>query len=122
MGANDKTVLKEIGTVVGRNFAIEQLDNKMRPDKILTILGLLFNQSGWGKVIIDVNLESRSGSISVENCVLARHTEADEANCIFLKGYFKGLIETLTKVKVVCNEVTCMANGDDICRFEVKQF
>lgn len=40
----------------------------------------------------------------------------------FLKGYFKGLIETLTKVKVVCNEVTCMANGDDICRFEVKQF
>lgn len=91
MGANDKTVLKEIGTVVGRNFAIEQLDNKMRPDKILTILGLLFNQSGWGKVIIDVNLESRSGSISVENCVLARHTKVDEANCIFFEGLLQRL-------------------------------
>jgi len=42
LGANGKTVLEEIGAVVGRNFAIEQLDNKMRPDEVLMILGLLF--------------------------------------------------------------------------------
>ncbi len=119
MGAKGNAALVEIGTIVGNNFASEQLERGMRPDEIPTILSLLLNQGGWGKVTVELDAALRKGKIVIENCVISRHTKADEPNCYFLKGYFKGLLEALVKVEVDCVETTCIAKGDSVCQFEI---
>lgn len=121
LGDRGKTAIEEIGAIVGKNFAVEQLQHGMQPNEIPTILSLLLNQGGWGKVTVEIDVKSSSGLVTIENCVLARNVNSNEANCHFLKGYFKGLMELLGKVEVECNEVTCMSKGDSFCQFKIKQ-
>jgi predicted hydrocarbon binding protein len=74
---------------------------------------------GWGITEIkEINLETGEARIIVKNSIVGssmkqRHKQADA----MVAGVVAGIIEFITKQKIVCHEVKCIAKGDDYCEF-----
>jgi len=74
---------------------------------------------GWGITEIkEINLETGEARVTVKNTIIGssmkqRHKQADA----MVAGVVAGILEFITKQKIVCHEIKCIAKGDDICEF-----
>ncbi|MHA1129775.1 MAG: V4R domain-containing protein [Candidatus Helarchaeota archaeon] len=74
---------------------------------------------GWGITEIkEVNLKTGYARVTLKNSLIGssmkqKHATADA----IVAGVIAGIFEFISKQKIVCREVKCIAKGDDICEF-----
>jgi predicted hydrocarbon binding protein len=119
LGQTAKNVIEEAAYPIGANFAQELLDRGLETQEVPTIIELLLNQAGWGKSVTQVDKETKTVTIRIENCVTARESKTAQPNCYFLKGYFRGVYEKVYGAKYHGIEKLCMAKGDNACVFQL---
>lgn len=119
LGTHGKAVIEEAAYTVGANFAQDLLDKGLNIQEVPTIIEVLFNQAGWGKAVIQVDKDTKTVTLSIENCATARDTKTVEPNCHFLKGYIRGIYEKSYSGKYQSREIACMANKGNTCVFQL---
>jgi len=68
--------------------------------------------------IQEVDLKSGYARVTLKNSIIGssmrqKHMESDA----MVAGVLAGIFEFITKQKIVCREVKCIAKGSDICEF-----
>ena len=121
LGSGGNFALEGAGAVVGANYAEYLLEHGNRLEDAPRILGLLLNQTGWGKAHVEVDSASKTGIIRIEDCITAKYIKTSTPNCSFLKGYFKGIIGKLANTEIECQETACMVKGDIACEFHLRK-
>lgn len=84
--------------------------------KFMTEMG---TQLGWGKLWIS-KFSSSDGTLEVvvENSVFAQgYGTSTHPVCHLIKGVFAGVAEVIFQSPVTGEEVSCLAKGDEHCRF-----
>lgn len=119
LGSTGNAVIEEAAYPIGANFAQELLDRCLEPQEVPLIIELLLNQAGWGKSVTQVDKETNTVTVTIENCVTARETKTAEPNCYFLRGYFRGIYEKIFDAKYQAIETQCIAKGDNACIFKL---
>ena len=76
--------------------------------------------AGMGKFTIDI----RKKWIEVEKSFLTYNTnftQSGKTACIFLEGYFEGILSGFLEKDLKVREVKCVSRGDSVCRFEIDE-
>ncbi|MEM2933529.1 MAG: V4R domain-containing protein [Halobacteria archaeon] len=86
-----------------------------RENAIESLIGLL-SAAGWGKLSIDIDLNSLSGYISVKDSFIAdAYGAASSPKCNWLSGFLSGFFTVVFKEEVFVKEMKCKAVEGDIC-------
>ena len=120
LGKGANIAIKAAGKTSGRRFFDSLIERDMQLEETPVVLNILFDQGGWGKAKIDIDLKAKTANMIINNCVLTRNTSSTKPSCHFLAGYFEGFCEKLFKTPTECVETKCKAKGDASCNFEVK--
>ena len=113
-------IIRGAGRIIGRDFLFI-FENKIHDGKKTKPQQLAYYDStaGMGKFTIDI----RNKFIEVENSFLTYGTsyiQRDITACIFLEGYFEGILRgILDKKNLIVREKKCASRGNSVCRFEV---
>lgn len=101
-------------------FAKQLADRfKLSGESIFRSYAQIIGVRGWGITEIkEINLQTGYARVTVKNTIIGssmkqRHKQADA----MVAGVVAGIIEFITKQKINCHEVKCIAKGDDICEF-----
>ncbi|MDD1778745.1 MAG: 4-vinyl reductase, partial [Candidatus Helarchaeota archaeon] len=92
---------------------------KLSGEAIFRSYAQIIGVRGWGITEIkEINLQTGYARVTVKNSIIGssmkqRHKQADA----MVAGVVAGIIEFITKQKINCYEVKCIAKGDDICEF-----
>ena len=125
---NDKTT-KEILYHAGERMAMQYCNYlssrfNLKGIGIIRTYAQMISTRGWGLVeILDVDFENGTMKARVNNPLLgsARNLKPEPQDYI-PAGVFAGIMEFITKKKLICNEIKCVAKGDSVCEFIVKPF
>lgn len=109
-------LIKDAGEEVGKNFIGE----------LGKILGHMPTIEEW----IDYDSSAGMGrfkmspekdAVIVKNSFNAYEIKSNKPACIFLEGYFKGILqEIFRKPKIIVTETSCIAKGDKECVFKIE--
>jgi predicted hydrocarbon binding protein/archaellum biogenesis ATPase FlaH len=101
-------------------FAKQLADRfKLSGESIFRSYAQIIGVRGWGITEIkEIDLQTGYARITVKNSIIGssmkqRHKQADA----MVAGVVAGILEFITKQKINCHEVKCIAKGDDICEF-----
>jgi len=79
-----------------------------------------FKRTGLGNLTLEkLDLEKGQVFFSGEGLLQGSDRESDAAVDSFTKGFLSGLVSRLAGVATICEEMTCIAKGDDKCTFVV---
>lgn len=79
-----------------------------------------FNHTGLGSLVLDnCNLEKGPALFVGQGLLQGSGGQSDIAVDSFTKGFLAGLVSRLSGVDVNCEEMTCVAKGDEQCTFIV---
>ncbi len=79
-----------------------------------------FNRTGLGNLTLEkLDLTNNKAFFSGEGLLQGSARKMDEAVDSFTKGFLSGLVGRLAGVDAICEEMTCIAKGDDRCTFIV---
>ncbi len=82
---------------------------------IESLIGLLF-AAGWGKLYVDMDLNSLSGFITVKDSFIAdAYGAAASPKCDWLSGFLSGFLTVIFKEDVFVKEIKCKAVKGNIC-------
>lgn len=93
-------------------------------DEIISATIQQFTRYGW-LLLNDIILSDDQREITctvIKSVEAMTHTgKSDTPICYFLEGFMCGYMEVVfNKKDMVCEEVSCQAMGDDVCRFVIK--
>ena len=120
LGSPAIVVWWEIGKHAGRECAEVLLRQGTKFEELLLVLQEFFTQGGWGKVQTNVDLMKKEALVTIRNSPTARHTESKEPTCHFIRGFIAGVCRVMFDDSAECVETKCMAKGDALCEFQVK--
>ncbi|MHA1377242.1 MAG: V4R domain-containing protein [Candidatus Helarchaeota archaeon] len=84
----------------------------------------IISTRGWGLVELkDIDIEKGTMRAVVKKSLIGsgRKVETDPVDYI-PAGVFAGIMEYITKMKLVCEEIKCVAKGDNYCEFIVRPY
>ncbi|MEM2924316.1 MAG: V4R domain-containing protein [Methanocellales archaeon] len=86
-----------------------------RENAIEILIGLLF-AAGWGKLYVDLDLDSLSGYITVKDSFIAdAYGAAASPKCNWLSGFLSGFFTVIFKEEIFVKEIKCKAVKGDAC-------
>ncbi|MFX1451197.1 MAG: V4R domain-containing protein [Promethearchaeota archaeon] len=91
---------------------------------IIRAYAQIISTRGWGLVEIqDIDIENGMMRALVKRSLIGsgKHLEPEPQDYI-PAGVFAGIMEYITKMKLTCEEVKCVAKGDNVCEFIVKPY
>ncbi len=93
-------------------------------DEIISATTQQFARYGW-IILRDIELSGNQREITctvIKSVEAMTHTgKSDTPVCYFLEGFMCGYMEVVFNMEdMVCEEVSCQAMGDDVCRFVIK--
>ena len=79
---------------------------------------------GWFKIEdININFEKENGYIRVKQSFIAEeYGKSNQPVCHFLCGFFSGVLQEVLGEKLTCEEVKCIAKGDQYCEFKLRKY
>ncbi|NVM03339.1 MAG: hypothetical protein HWN67_13445 [Candidatus Helarchaeota archaeon] len=91
---------------------------------ILRAYAQIISTRGWGLVEIqDIDTEKGMMRALVKRSLIgSRKYMEPESQDYIPAGVFAGIMEYITKMKLSCEEIKCIAKGDNVCEFVVKPF
>ena len=74
---------------------------------------------GWGITEIqEANIETGYARVTLKNSIFGTSMQQKHATSdALIAGVVAGIFEFITKQKIICREVKCIAKGDEICEF-----
>ena len=93
-------------------------------DEIISATTQQFARYGW-LILRDIELSGNQREITctvIKSVEAMTHTgKSDTPVCYFLEGFMCGYMEVVFNMEdMVCEEVSCQAMGNDVCRFVIK--
>ncbi len=91
---------------------------------ILRAYAQIISTRGWGVVEIqDIDIEKGMMRALVKQSLIGsgKHLRPESQDYI-PAGVFAGIMEYITKMKLSCEEIKCVAKGDNVCEFVVKPY
>ncbi|MFX0132652.1 MAG: V4R domain-containing protein [Candidatus Hodarchaeota archaeon] len=91
---------------------------------IIRAYAQIISTRGWGIVEIQqIDLEKGMMKALVKRSLIGsrKHIEPESQDYI-PAGVFAGIMEYITKTKLFCEEIKCVAKGDNVCEFIVKPY
>jgi predicted hydrocarbon binding protein len=86
-----------------------------KENAIESLIGLLF-AAGWGKLYVNLDLDSLSGFITVKDSFIAdAYGAAPSPTCDWLSGFLSGFLTAIFKEEIFVKEVKCKAVEGDAC-------
>ncbi len=117
-GAAD--IMYNAGEHLGIKFA-KQISERfnLTGEAIFRAYAQVVGVRGWGITEIkEVNLETGYARVTLKNSLIGSSmTQKHAASDAIVAGVIAGIFEFISKQKIVCREVKCIAKGDDICEF-----
>ena len=125
----DKEKSKEILYHAGERMALQfcqilTAKYKLRGMSIIRAYSQIVATRGWGITDIkEIDLDKGYMRAIVKNPLIGTRDSPDkEAKDYISAGVFAGMLEFVTKKKLICEEVKCIARGDEYCEFIVRPF
>ncbi|NHI91599.1 MAG: hypothetical protein EAX96_03780 [Candidatus Lokiarchaeota archaeon] len=125
----DKEKSKEILYHAGERMALQfcqilTAKYKLRGMSIIRAYSQIVATRGWGITDIkEIDLDKGYMRAIVKNPLIGTRDSLDkEAKDYISAGVFAGMLEFVTKKKLICEEVKCLAKGDEFCEFIVRPF
>lgn len=89
--------------------------------EVMGYLSKTFGEYGHGAVeIVAINPEKLIMKVSMKNSFLAEgYGPSETPVCHFYAGYTAGLAKAILGKEVHCEEISCIAMGEERCEFEV---
>ncbi len=118
-GVAGRAIIYDAGVEPGKRSCRRIMTVARTHQEALTLLIRKKSRQNWGDMVLDeVDLETRSGRISVANCFEAREVQLEGPSCDFFRGYLAGFLsELLGEEKVMVREESCRAQGASGCTF-----
>jgi predicted hydrocarbon binding protein len=113
------TAREGIGQAVGDTYADYLIESGVPISEAPRILSSLLTQGGWGKVEVELDLQRKTGIVTIVDTENLSVVHSETPSCHFLKGYFEGLIGKLADAEIQCEEESCMSKGDLACKFNI---
>ncbi|MHA1299162.1 MAG: V4R domain-containing protein [Candidatus Helarchaeota archaeon] len=125
----DKNTTKEILYHAGERMAM-QFCNILSSRYNLKGVGMIrayaqiISTRGWGLVELqDIDIKKGSMRAIVKKSLIGSGKEVETEPVDYIPaGVFAGIMEYITKMKLICKEIKCVAMGDNHCEFVVKPY
>lgn len=115
-------LLRKAGAEMGRDFA---LDIEKRTSKKLDLARWsdYDASAGMGRLIFDSSSPATVSKVVIRNSFEAAFAKsgAREPVCHFFEGYIGGVLSAICEKKIVVRELSCIAQNEEVCTFEVQQ-
>ena len=110
---------EKIGYELAERFKVRIMGEERESAELLVSF---LSESGWGKFTIkDYDPINKKAVIDVYDPSFYRGERPKTAKfCPLLRGIFIGFFSALWGFKASCKEVSCIIDGDNFCRFQVK--
>jgi len=110
-------ILFRVGVLLGENY--EPMFEAVDELSLLKSLAEFWERNDFGKVR-DVEIDGKKISFSVFDCFECKaFPNIGENICKMDEGFFKGILEKKFKKIYDVEEISCLANGDSCCQFEI---
>jgi predicted hydrocarbon binding protein len=118
--AND--IINKAGRLAGKEFCENMLDRKLDFDEFTSQLQRTLREQAIGILRIEkADLENMCFTLTVaEDLDCSGLPSIGEVVCQYDEGFIAGIMEAYTGKAFSAEEIDCWANGDRVCRFEVK--
>ncbi len=107
----------DAGVHAARQFGDPEDVRRMSARRFWSAVSEYFQRRGWGSLTLD----GTHGAVAVLQAgawaEAAAQEKDPEASCFFSTGFISGLLSTLVGAPIAVLEITCLARGDDGCRF-----
>ena len=118
--AND--IIVKAGKLAGRQFCENMLDRRLNFNNFISQLQKVFREQKIGIFRVEkVDLNNMSLTVTIaEDLDCSGLPPTDEVVCQYDEGFIAGILESYTGRPFRAKEVDCWANGDRVCRFDVR--
>jgi len=117
----DSLRLYKVGKKAGEELYELIAHYTVNPNRIFALGIDLINFSGFGKLrVINKRLDEGRVIFHMEDSIAAK-IKTNEHACHYMRGVLAGFIGRITKKDVECTEEQCMAIGNRVCEFMVKE-
>lgn len=113
VSAGSQQLMYFAGSKFGKKLEIEADDRST----VLEAGADLFERWGLGEIAV------KDDDVVIENSVFVEELETttDKPVCFFTAGLLAGMLKSGCGVKHIVNEIACQGQGDDECRFKVRE-
>jgi len=127
LGVDASALFYEAGIRAGRESTrvlLEEWDE--RGIDFLKRWGRFYRSAGvgWFKLEdINIDFENENGHLRIKQSFIAEeYSKSNRPVCHFLCGFFSGVLQEVLGEKVTCEEVKCIAKGDEYCEFKFRRY
>ena len=121
----DKTndIIIKAGRLAGRQFCENMLNRELDFNEFISQLQRVLREQAIGILRVEkVDFENMRFTMTVaEDLDCSGLPPTDEVVCQYDEGFIAGIMEAYTGKSFFAKEIDCWANGDRVCRFDVRQ-